>query len=278
MIVFLHLPKTGGSTFQFILENTFGISACHSNHTKKPAFEPADLAFARKIFPRLRSIAGHNLIDPLEISPPDPFYITFLREPIARVISQYQDSVVSARNPRTFEQSLLIDDSLENLQVKLLAGGRNLDKAKKFLEKCAFVGLTEKFDLSLHILDQLSPFKLNLNYKRRRVTPCAIKRALKCDNRLIEMARERNHLDLELYSFAATEIFPALCEKTGCTPSTQVRSYEKYSHEIKFRFMACNLFNMCLYRQLCKLRRRFIKPFVPVPKQPKPQFTPNSGG
>jgi hypothetical protein len=34
MIVFLHIPKTAGSTFQFILENTFGISACHTNHTK----------------------------------------------------------------------------------------------------------------------------------------------------------------------------------------------------------------------------------------------------
>ena len=31
MIVFLHIPKTAGSTFQIILENTFGVSACHTN-------------------------------------------------------------------------------------------------------------------------------------------------------------------------------------------------------------------------------------------------------
>jgi len=38
MIVFLHIPKTAGSTFQFILENTFGVSACHTNHTKQDFF------------------------------------------------------------------------------------------------------------------------------------------------------------------------------------------------------------------------------------------------
>ena len=59
MIVFLHIPKTAGSTFQFILENTFGLSACHgssvgeekpcannSNHraTEGSAFAPLDPA------------------------------------------------------------------------------------------------------------------------------------------------------------------------------------------------------------------------------------------
>jgi len=38
MIVFLHVPKTAGSTFQFILENSLGIHACHTNHTKKRIF------------------------------------------------------------------------------------------------------------------------------------------------------------------------------------------------------------------------------------------------
>ena len=38
MIVFLHIPKTAGSTFQFILENSFGCKACHTNHAKKAVF------------------------------------------------------------------------------------------------------------------------------------------------------------------------------------------------------------------------------------------------
>lgn len=49
MIVFLHIPKTAGSTFQFILENSFGISACHTNHTKKERFTRSDFDLAREI-------------------------------------------------------------------------------------------------------------------------------------------------------------------------------------------------------------------------------------
>jgi len=66
-------------------KTVFGVFACHTNHIKKPIFGQADLDFARKMFPGLRSIAGHNLIDPLSLSVPDPFYLTFLREPVARV-------------------------------------------------------------------------------------------------------------------------------------------------------------------------------------------------
>jgi hypothetical protein len=34
MIVFVHIPKTGGSTLQFIIEKNLGIAACNTNHFK----------------------------------------------------------------------------------------------------------------------------------------------------------------------------------------------------------------------------------------------------
>jgi hypothetical protein len=257
VLVFLHIPKTAGSTFNFILENSFGVSACHTNHTKKPIFDQSDFDLARKLFPFLRSISGHNLIDPLSLSVPDPFYMTFLREPVARVISQYRDSQTLGQNRKTFEESVRADEQYENLHVKLMAGERNLDKAKRFLEKCGFVGLTEKFDLSLHVLSRLSPCRLNLKYKRRRVTPRGSSKAtLESDNRLVELAREYNKLDLALYAFAVDEIFPKLCEKAGMRPSDEVASYDHYSSEIHPKFLAFSLYNMLFYRQLCKLLYR----------------------
>jgi len=134
---------------------------------------------------------------------PDPYYITFLREPVARVISQYQDSILLGSNTKTFEECLRTDDTLSNLHVKTMAGDKNLDKAKRFLERCDFVGLTEKFDLSLRLLEQLSPVKLNLSYKRRRVSAVnSIKDSIVNDPRMMDMAREYNRLDLDLYAFA----------------------------------------------------------------------------
>ncbi|PWU22100.1 MAG: hypothetical protein C5B50_00170 [Verrucomicrobia bacterium] len=255
MIVFVHVPKTAGSTFQFILENSFGIRACHTNHTKKKIFDQDDFNFARKIFPGLRSISGHNLGDPFRLSVPDPYYITFLREPVARVISQYQDSVLLGGNKKSFEECLRADETLENAHVKMLAGERNLDKARTFLERCDFVGLTEKFDLSLRLLERLSPLKLNLNYKRRRVSAVnAIKNAILNDARILDQIRECNRLDLELYAFATDQIFPKLCAKAGVDSSEKVTSYDRYDSEIHFKFLVFSLYNMLFYRQLCKLR------------------------
>jgi len=256
MIVFLHIPKTAGSTFQFILENNLGVLACHTDHTKKPVFDQADFDFASKMFPGLRSIAGHNLVDPLSLSVPKPFYVTFLREPVARVFSHYQDSVLSG-NRRTFEAELLRNEYLENLHVKLMAGGRNLDRAKRFLEACGFVGLTEKFELSLEVMGRLSPYRLNLNYKRRRVAPDnRIKESLENDSRLVEMTREYNKLDLELYAFAVDEIFPKLCARAGFGPADKVASHDHYTSEVKWKYVLGHFYNMSFYRQICKVRNR----------------------
>jgi Sulfotransferase family len=255
MIVFLHISKTAGSTFQFILENTFGLSACHADHSRKKVFRRDDFDFACKFFPRMQSLAGHGLADPLSLDAPKPFHITFLREPIARVFSHYQDTVLGGGNTIGFEEYLRQGRSLANLHVKLMAGGLDLDKAKRYLELCGFVGITEKFDLSLHVLKNLSPVPLNLNYKRRRIAPTdRIKKSLADDPRMVGLAREYNQLDIALYDFALNEIFPKFCEQAGFKPSDTVESYNNYTSDFKWRYRLCHLYNQLIYRQACKLR------------------------
>jgi hypothetical protein len=255
MIVFLHVPKTAGTSFRFILENSFGIHHCHATHTGKEMFEQRDLDFARKFFPGLRSIAGHNLVDPLKLSFPDPFYITFLREPVARVLSHYQDTVVRGGSTLSFEAALQERGVLENLAVKLMAGSRDLDKAKRFLERCNLVGFTEAFEMSLHVLERLCPVKLNLYYLKRRIArDDATKKAVQSDPRLIEMAREYNQLDLELYSFARNEVFPRLCQKAGLQPGSQVESFQRPEKGKLHTYYLGRFYNQC-FRQACKLRR-----------------------
>lgn len=257
MIVFLHIPKTGGTTFQFILENSFGIYHCHLGHLGKKVNDQRDLEFVKRVFPWLRSIAGESLVDPLGLSVSNPFYITFVREPVARVFSHYQDNVLRGKSRMTFEEMLRSDEMLENIHVKLMAGGRNLDKAKFFLEKCDVVGLTEKFDLSLHVLDRLSPQKLNLNYKRKLASrDNTIRESLASDSRMVELAKEYNKLDLELYAFAVNEIFPKVCAKAGFSPSDKVVSYDVYTSEIKPKFLLHRLYNQTFFRNICKIYKK----------------------
>ncbi|HLX70674.1 MAG TPA: sulfotransferase family 2 domain-containing protein [Verrucomicrobiae bacterium] len=254
MIIFAHIPKTGGSTFQVILENTFGASHCNAFHNRRRVFTKEDLAFARKVFPRLRSVSGSNLIDPFELAAPDPFYITFTREPVARVFSHYQHMVRrGCRAP--FEEILRTDEELQNLNVKTLTGGKtDLDRAKSFLEKCDFVGFTEKFDLSLRILEKLSPYKLNLNYWKKQIAPDnVVKKKLQADARAVEMTREFNRLDLELYSFALTEIFPRMCAKAGVNPDEKVESFAVMRDNIRLQFRISGFYNK-VFRQVYKVR------------------------
>lgn len=257
MIVFLHINKTAGSTLQFVLENNFGISACHTNHTKRPVFAQKDFEFARKFFPFMKSVAGHNLIDPLSLDVPSPFHITFLRDPIARVFSNYQGTILKGENRLTFEESMQKYGFLKNQHVKLMAGGENLDKAKRYLERCDFVGLTEKFDLSLHVLGKLCPYPLNLKYKRRRVaTSNHIRKPLLEDSRMVELARHYNQLDIQLYDFAVKEIFPRICERAGFKPDDSVPSFDEYTTDFHWRYRLCHLYNLLIFRQSGKLRPR----------------------
>jgi hypothetical protein len=144
------------------------------------------------------------------------------------------------------------------LAVKLIAGEKNLDKAKRFLEKYDFVGLTEKFDLSLHVLGRLSPRKLNLNYKKYVIRKDdKVKKALQADSKTAEVAGVYNKLDLELYAFAVNEVFPRLCQKAGFSPSDNVATYDTYTNVIKPRFLAGRYYNK-IYRQVCKIRYKFL--------------------
>lgn len=257
MLFFLHIPKTAGTTFQFILENSLGLKHCHLGHLGYKVADQRDFEFARKFFPWMRSIAGHNLCDPMRFAAPDPFYITFLREPIARSFSEYQDNVTRGNSKLTFEEMLRKDEAMTNIQVKRVAGKADLDRAKLNLEKFSFVGLTEKFDLSLHMLQKICPVELNYGYKRKvTARDNSIRKALESDSRMVDMAREHNLLDIELYDFAVKEIFPKFLAQTGFSATEKVASFERYKSEMQPNFLLHRFYNQTLFRNVLKVYKK----------------------
>jgi hypothetical protein len=261
MIVFLHIPKTAGSSFHFVLENNFGVSFCHTGHTQTRVFNEEDLAFAKRIFPGLKAIGGHNLMAPLNLSSPDIFHMTFLREPLSRVLSNYQEKALhrQQRGQRVldFEEALKTDEELGNLQVKLMAGSSNLEEAKRYLRQCRFVGLTEKFDLSLLLLQKSCPFPLDVRYKKsREQTDNRIRKQLEADPRAMELLCEHNRLDLELYDYAVREIFPQLCFRAGFDSDQQVAPLNTFNEGNGLKRRISRFYNRTVYRNLCKVRRK----------------------
>src|SRR5262249_8143019 len=117
-----------------------------------------------------------------------------------------------------------------------------------------FVGLTEKFDKSLQILERLCPQRLKLNYKRKVVaSDYAIRDSIRSNQSLLEMARDHNRLDLELYAFARDEVFPKLCSRAGISEADVVPAYEPLKTEFQPRYQLGRLYNRLVFRQLCKL-------------------------
>jgi hypothetical protein len=70
------------------------------------------------------------------------------------------------------------------------------------------------------------------------------------------LTKEYNKLDIELYDFAAKEIFPKLCAKAGFSPTDKVASFDKYSSQNKPGFLLHRLYNQAFFRNVCKIYKK----------------------
>jgi len=85
VIAFVHIQKTAGTTTKFILRNSFGSRHSDVNPvdpTRDKPFESADLDFALTVIPGLRSISGHQIIEPTRHLAGRVMPYTMLRDPV----------------------------------------------------------------------------------------------------------------------------------------------------------------------------------------------------
>lgn len=276
MLVFAHIEKTAGTTAKFILRNNFGNKHCDAGKNKKKIFTQADLEHARKIFGKVQCISGHNLVEPTKhLIDPGLKFMTFLRNPITRTASFYQDSCLRRNNKQSFEQWIQ-DESRHNMQVKRIAGSADLEKAKRLLaEKYFFVGLTERFDDSIKLLKLLYPTALNMKYKIDvSATDNSIKNRLLNTPDTLKILEEANQLDMELYHFVKEELFPERIN-TYREQLEYVRlPRSQYKNHFTWNYQKSIFFNKYVYRQFIKLEKRLVQlpPFFRKKPLPDPQL------
>ena len=242
-VIFLHVGKTGGWTLRQVLYRNVGRSQVM--RVKPPRDRPrgflnvqpledfAALSSADRERPRL--IVSHMIFGIHESVPRPSTYISMLRHPVPRAISQYRHVARTAGHRlheraaagMTIEEYVTSGVALEmdNAQTRAIAGdvetpfgecGRDmLERAKRHIDQhFSIVGLTERFDETLLLLDSTFGWR-NLYYVRTNSAPDT-QRAPISESAKRAIAAQ-NWLDCELYEYVSDRLdarlrasFPAL--------------------------------------------------------------------
>ena len=219
--IFLHIPKTAGSTLHHILQRQYRPSQIYHIGSESDSIlrfqQQSEVERAR-----IRLLMGHFEMGIDAYLPQTAVYFTMLRHPLARAIS-YFDHI--NRDGNHYCHKLVRDNKMDlysfiqskadvmmdNGQTRMLAaqlytvpfGASDegmLETAKENIRQhFAVVGLTEKFDKSLLLMQQQFNWK-HLYYARRNKRPAVATAPLPQES--VNAILEINQLDLHLYAYA----------------------------------------------------------------------------
>ena len=234
-VVFVHLPRTGGTTVAKVLDRKYRSRVLHLETLWKPLASVGDLPFDERAAARV--VTGHVHYGVHEYIPRECVYVTMLREPVARIASMYRfirgnpkhwlhDELVRSEMGLEEFAETAADPGVDNHQTRLIAGigsgefgqpqselgADALETAKRNLRAFEVVGLTERFDESFILLRRALGWRLPMYMS----VNAARTEGERLDGRALATIRERNRLDLELYDFGR-ELFAAAVGQSGAS-------------------------------------------------------------
>lgn len=215
-LIFLHIPKTAGTTFNRVLEAQYPVAR---TFTVNGHFAEASVA-RFKALPeerraQFRLVKGHFAFGLHEWLPQPATYITILRDPVDRVVSTYYYVLANRLHPLRREvlgKKMSLEDFVRaypwkaNTQTKFLAGlgkrdlcpPQTLEHALANLEsRVQVAGLFERLEDTLRLLSVFFDWKDVVFSRHRRGRARPQKLALAAST--VELIRETNALDMELY-------------------------------------------------------------------------------
>lgn len=232
-LIFLHLPKAAGTTLTRVIDRYFAPGEIYPHQLIRQL--PADDAALRASLRDARLVRGHFHPEIGDYLPREAVYVTMLRDPVQRVISGYHYLRRAAQDipreqwfpniARAVEMPLAqwlvsgpgndpgqsVLEFSRNGMCRFLAGAdcpeRDLlDRALATLDRCAVVGVSERFAESVDLLCYRMgwdwPGDMTAHNVRPRVTNegrevlAFIRQQNALDDALYEHARERLARDL----------------------------------------------------------------------------------
>jgi hypothetical protein len=211
-LLFMHIPKTAGTTLRHIVDFQYGRENILTYYNQNNHHLIDNLGALLYKNPNYRGLIGHFQYGAHRNISGDAKYITFIRNPISRCISEYNERI--SRDPDTyqnangtiFSMSQMIDfhmHDFSNLQTKYISGvslgteitHAELNEAAENIEKHFLcVGRVESFDQTINLLSKKLNWKPNgykiLNEKENKA---------KINNAVIKRLIELNEYDIQLY-------------------------------------------------------------------------------
>ncbi len=241
MLVYIHIPKTAGSTINAILMRNFGEGYFHFHTDRNGDFlsDVEVMDMINSFQPRAQVISGHD-IRPLDSTTSKSLglsYFTFIRHPIKRAISlyHYERARTNKNHISQFpfdeyvNQRIKQDKSISNWQTYNIVESGKFEDAIDILENFMMVGVVEKFDISLIILKKyLQKPYFNINQKPVNISQKKIVSFETLPKQILEQLTELNQEDLKLYDYANKRLEKEAAKIANLDRKVKILRQKKY--------------------------------------------------
>jgi hypothetical protein len=213
--LFLHIPKTAGTTFRHMLTKHFDKEDVyptdfHLMINNGKYIKQKILIENRKDLLQKPLIMGHYNVRLIPHLKPEAKTIIFLRDPLERIKSHVKHIIQKEPNFQDGDPNKIIEarfEMLTNLQARILGFTKrrpNLPEVLENLEKITFIGLTEDFDTSIKKINKQFGWQLEYNNEKKNTSSKQIN--LKITPDIITQIQEKIQPEIAAYN-RAKEIF-----------------------------------------------------------------------